>query len=37
VASLALTLYLYVLITHWLVLLSATKEPTRSPKPEIAS
>jgi alpha-1,2-mannosyltransferase len=36
-ASLALTLYLYVLITHWLVLLSATKEPTRSPKPEITS
>ena len=31
VASLALTLYLYILITHWLVLLSAGKEPTRSP------
>jgi alpha-1,2-mannosyltransferase len=27
VASLALTLYLYVLIAHWLVLLAATKEP----------
>ena len=31
VASLALTLYCYILITHWLVLLSAGKEPTGSP------
>jgi alpha-1,2-mannosyltransferase len=37
VASLALTLYCYILITHWLVLLSASKEPIRSPKPEITS
>ena len=27
VASLALTLYLYILLAHWLVLLAATKEP----------
>jgi alpha-1,2-mannosyltransferase len=27
-ASLALTLYLYILIAHWLVLLAATKEPS---------
>ena len=27
VASLALTLYLYILIAHWLALLAATKEP----------
>ncbi len=31
VASLALTLYCYILIAHWLVLLSAGKEPTGSP------
>ena len=31
VASLALTLYLYILISHWLVLLFASKEPTGSP------
>jgi hypothetical protein len=28
VASLALTLYLYILIAHWLALLAATKEPS---------
>jgi alpha-1,2-mannosyltransferase len=28
VASLALTLYLYILIAHWLALLAATKKPT---------
>jgi hypothetical protein len=27
VASLALTLYLYILVIHWLALLAATKEP----------
>jgi hypothetical protein len=27
VASLALTLYLYVLIAHWITLMAATKEP----------
>ena len=38
VAALALTLYCYILITHWLVLLSASKDPTTgSPKPEIVS
>jgi alpha-1,2-mannosyltransferase len=31
VASLVLTLYLYILIAHWLVLLSAGKEPAGSP------
>lgn len=30
VAALALTLYCYILITHWLVLFSASKEPTGS-------
>jgi alpha-1,2-mannosyltransferase len=30
-ASLALTLYLYILIAHWLVLISAGKVPTGSP------
>ena len=30
-ASLALTLYLYILIAHWLVLLSASKEPAGCP------
>ncbi len=38
VGALALTLYCYILITHWLVLLSASKDPTTgSPKPEIVS
>jgi alpha-1,2-mannosyltransferase len=36
VASLTLTLYCYILITHWLVLLSAGKEPTCSPALETA-
>ncbi|HEV3477213.1 MAG TPA: glycosyltransferase family 87 protein, partial [Rubrobacteraceae bacterium] len=31
VASLALTLYLYILIAHWLILLSASKVPTGTP------
>ena len=31
VASLALTLYLYILIAHWLVLLFASREPAGSP------
>jgi alpha-1,2-mannosyltransferase len=31
VASLALTLYLYILIAHWLVIMSAGKEPAGSP------
>jgi hypothetical protein len=29
VASLAMTLYLYILIAHWLALLAATREPAR--------
>jgi alpha-1,2-mannosyltransferase len=29
VASLAMTLYLYILISHWLALLAATREPPR--------
>src|SRR5215211_891142 len=33
-ATLALTLYLYILIAHWLALLSATKEPVPEPSPE---
>jgi alpha-1,2-mannosyltransferase len=31
VASLALTLYLYILIAHWLALLSAAKKPAGAP------
>jgi alpha-1,2-mannosyltransferase len=30
-ASFAMTLYLYILIAHWLVLLAATSEPSREP------
>jgi alpha-1,2-mannosyltransferase len=33
-ATLALTLYLYILIAHWLALLSAAKEPIPEPSPE---
>ena len=33
-ATLALTLYLYILITHWLALLSAAKEPLPEPSLE---
>ncbi len=33
-ATLALTLYLYILIAHWLALLSAAKEPVPEPSPE---
>ncbi len=33
-ATLALTLYLYILIAHWLALLSAAKEPVPEPPPE---
>src|SRR5215218_4760500 len=33
-ATLALTLYLYILIAHWLALLSAAKEPLPEPSPE---
>jgi alpha-1,2-mannosyltransferase len=29
-ATLAMTLYLYILITHWLALLAATKEPSKA-------
>jgi alpha-1,2-mannosyltransferase len=36
VASLALTLYLYILIAHWLILLSAGKEPAGVPTLEAA-
>ena len=31
-ATLAMTLYLYILIAHWLALLAATKEPSRGPE-----
>jgi alpha-1,2-mannosyltransferase len=34
-ATLALTLYLYVLLAHWLVLLLAAKEPTSVPEPAL--
>jgi alpha-1,2-mannosyltransferase len=34
-ASLALTLYLYVLIAHWLALLSAAKEPADTLEPSL--
>jgi hypothetical protein len=34
VASLALTLYLYILIAHWLALLPAAKKPAGAPAPE---
>jgi hypothetical protein len=34
-ASLALTLYLYILIAHWLALLPAAKEPVDAPEPAI--
>ena len=37
VASLALTLYLYILIAHWLVLLFAAKEPAGVPEPALDS
>ena len=33
-ASLALTLYLYILIAHWLALLSAAKGPAPEPSLE---
>ena len=36
-ASLAMTLYLYILIAHWLVLLTATREPTDALRPEPAA
>jgi alpha-1,2-mannosyltransferase len=32
VASLAMTLYLYILISHWLALLAATREPPKGPE-----
>jgi alpha-1,2-mannosyltransferase len=35
VASLALTLYLYILIAHWLALLPAAKEPAGAPQPAL--
>ncbi|MCA1687125.1 MAG: DUF2029 domain-containing protein [Actinobacteria bacterium] len=35
VASLALTLYLYILIAHWLALLPAAKEPAGPPQPAL--
>ena len=39
VATLALTLYLYILIAHWLALLAATREPAGTPtkRPEAGS
>ena len=37
VASLAMTLYLYVLIAHWLALLAATREPADAFRPEPAA
>jgi len=36
-ASLAMTLYLYILIAHWLALLAATKEPANMFRPEPAA
>src|SRR5918995_5786791 len=36
-ASLAMTLYLYILIAHWLALLAATKEPANAFRPEPAA
>src|ERR671912_813528 len=36
VATLALTLYLYILLAHWLVLLPAGKEPAGTPEPAAA-
>jgi hypothetical protein len=36
-AALALTLYLYILITHWLVLLFAAKEQASVPEPALES
>ncbi len=37
VASLAMTLYLYILIAHWLALLAATREPADAFRPEPAA
>jgi alpha-1,2-mannosyltransferase/arabinofuranan 3-O-arabinosyltransferase len=37
VASLAMTLYLYILIAHWLALLAATREPAQAFRPEPAA
>jgi alpha-1,2-mannosyltransferase/arabinofuranan 3-O-arabinosyltransferase len=34
VASLAMTLYLYILVAHWLALLAATREPAEAFRPE---
>ena len=36
-ATLALTLYLYILLAHWLVLLPAGKEPAGTPEPALGS
>jgi len=36
-AALALTLYLYILLAHWLVLLPAGKEPAGTPEPALGS
>jgi alpha-1,2-mannosyltransferase len=36
-ASLAMTLYLYILIAHWLALLAATREPADAFRPEPAA
>ena len=36
-ASLAMTLYLYILIAHWLALLAATREPADTFRPEPAA
>jgi alpha-1,2-mannosyltransferase len=36
-ASLAMTLYLYILIAHWLALLAATREPADALRPETAA